>query len=304
MIREVRREPSLTGRGDDPFKQSMADLSRRLGARAKVAAPDPKAGAEQRREAMQAYDRARVRRLGFLAAGAISVVVAACAVWVIMTLPSSPSPEEVVAANGRVAAPSSSPLSPSQSKTPPVANAAIVPAGAQGASTPTRLEAMLPPPPAPADPVVLTAADLTPPPTPTSTPTSTPGVDPLQRDEVREVQMLLRDFGFNPGPADGAAGPMTEGAVRHYQEQRGQQQTGALDRALLDTLRRDPATRTAPPPPQSPSPSPTRYAQRTAPRYQAQNHQGYQSASQSNPLEDGFRQAGAKLTAWLNSIGR
>jgi len=287
MIREVRREPSLAGRGDDPFKQSMANLSKRLGERAKAAPPDPKANAESRRAAMQAYERDRARRLGFIAAGAIAAVVAVSAVWVIMTLPSSPTPEEVVAANGGVpgAAPSS--------KASPVAKANVVPAGPRAAAPPS-LEAMLPAPPPPADPVVLAAADLTPPPAPV------PAVEPLQPDEVREVQMLLRDFGFNPGPVDGTTGPMTEGAVRHYQEQRGQQQTGEIDRTLLDTLRRDPATKVAPAPPQSP---PARYAQR-APSYQAQRYQGYQPAPRYNSFEEGVRQAGDRITAWLNSIGR
>jgi hypothetical protein len=58
--------------------------------------------------------------------------------------------------------------------------------------------------------------------------------------EVREVQGRLRALGFNPGPVDGAVGPLTENAVKQYQRARGLEATGALDRNLLAQLRQEP----------------------------------------------------------------
>ena len=68
-----------------------------------------------------------------------------------------------------------------------------------------------------------------------------PNEAPLRRDEAREVQARLRSFGFNPGPVDGDPGAMTEGAIRRYQQNRRQPQTGKVDRELLEQLRHDPA---------------------------------------------------------------
>lgn len=38
---------------------------------------------------------------------------------------------------------------------------------------------------------------------------------------IKELQKLLRDAGFDPGPIDGIAGAMTRAAVRDFQEDRG-----------------------------------------------------------------------------------
>ena len=40
----------------------------------------------------------------------------------------------------------------------------------------------------------------------------------MQGDDVREVQTLLKQKGFDPGDIDGAYGPITEKAVKAYQE--------------------------------------------------------------------------------------
>jgi peptidoglycan hydrolase-like protein with peptidoglycan-binding domain len=110
-----------------------------------------------------------------------------------------------------------------------------------------------------------------------------PNEAPLRRDEAREVQARLRSFGFNPGPVDGDPGAMTEGAIRRYQQNRGQPQSGKVDRELLEQLRHDPAPkivqRTAGPYARpTPSPEPRR----------------------PNPFES-VRAAGDRLGQWLDS---
>src|SRR5207244_251291 len=62
------KKPSDPNKGDRPddegFKQSMAELSRRLGERtAHQSTVDATAAAAARRAALRAYDRARLRRL-------------------------------------------------------------------------------------------------------------------------------------------------------------------------------------------------------------------------------------------------
>jgi peptidoglycan hydrolase-like protein with peptidoglycan-binding domain len=108
---------------------------------------------------------------------------------------------------------------------------------------------------------------------------------PLGRDEVREVQERLLAFGFNPGPFDGNVGPMTVGAVMHYQQARGGLQTGKIDRALLEALRRDPA------------PKVVRHPHR---------HRAYYAAAaprRSDPFAP-LRTAGARFEQWLRSLAR
>src|SRR4029077_20378087 len=61
----------------------------------------------------------------------------------------------------------------------------------------------------------------------------------LPRAEVREIQTLLEGFGFDPGPIDGAEGPKTQEAAMRYRQSRGGADTGAIDRQLLEVLRRD-----------------------------------------------------------------
>ena len=107
-----------------------------------------------------------------------------------------------------------------------------------------------------------------------------------------EVQKRLFSFGFNPGPIDGAAGPMTESAVLRYQQNRGQQ-AGAVDRQLLDQLRQDPA-------PQAPPPQ-VQVAQRARPG--AYRTAGAPAARSSDPFEP-LRVAGYRITQWMQSLTR
>ena len=60
----------------------------------------------------------------------------------------------------------------------------------------------------------------------------------LTRDEIGEVQAWLRAYDFHPGPVDLAAGPRTFAAVKAFEAAHQLPETGNLNRALLETLRR------------------------------------------------------------------
>ncbi len=122
----------------------------------------------------------------------------------------------------------------------------------------------------------------------------------LGHQEVRELQTRLRGLGFNPGPIDGDAGPMTATAVTAYQEKRGLPQTGELDRALLDRLRQEPQPKAAPAP--------------QVARHTARNDAGSQTARRPPPpvgatppraggALDFLRTADANLSRWFQSLG-
>ncbi|HKY94178.1 MAG TPA: peptidoglycan-binding protein [Kiloniellales bacterium] len=61
-----------------------------------------------------------------------------------------------------------------------------------------------------------------------------PGVD--YRAQVKSVQQALNSRGYDAGPADGALGPRTRGAIRAFQIANGMTATGAIDKALLASL--------------------------------------------------------------------
>ena len=100
------------------------------------------------------------------------------------------------------------------------------------------------------------------------------------------MQAKLYTFGFNPGPIDGADGPMTHAAATHYEADRGLPQTGEVDRALLETLRQDPAPQVAALPPPPPRRMSHGYARRS-----------------DDPFAP-IRAAGDRLGRWLQSLGR
>ena len=67
-----------------------------------------------------------------------------------------------------------------------------------------------------------------------------------QRESVRAAQRRLIELGILSGSADGVIGPMTEAALRRYQEQNGLEPSGHLDADTLDRLTHiDPDTATA-----------------------------------------------------------
>jgi TPR repeat protein len=57
------------------------------------------------------------------------------------------------------------------------------------------------------------------------------------RDSVRETQRLLSRLSFQPGAADGRAGPQTERAIRDFQRAAGLKVTGVASPELLEELR-------------------------------------------------------------------
>jgi hypothetical protein len=222
---------------DAMFIDVMADFSRKLGERtARQSAGGLAAAQQERREALRAYDRAR-RRQQILTAG---VAVGALIALGIASL-APPIAPPVAAPPAVAATPAPPPTEPAPAVMVATARPTVVP---DAASTP--------PAPPPAPPIA--AAPLAP--------------EPLQADEVREVQRRLHGFGFNPGPADGVAGRMTANAVASYQQSRGQPLTGDVDRDLLDQLRQDPSPQVAPPP--------QRTAQRARP---------YATARRNGPLD-------------------
>jgi len=71
--------------------------------------------------------------------------------------------------------------------------------------------------------VVLTAADET-------------AKLPLTTDDVIKVQSRLKSLGFNPGKADGKAGPHTMKALNDYRKSLGLQPVPAIDRQSVAPL--------------------------------------------------------------------
>jgi hypothetical protein len=256
---------------DDVSKSSIGELQRRFAERAaRQRAVDPAAAKAARRAALEAYEctRARRRRLVLgLAGGAIacsSIIYLAPMVGSRAGAPSPRAalPEPALLVSIAVATPIPAlpdPTSPSTSPSPAI-NVAytspLVPAAKQEAPAAESQQAL--------GEMALNEV-------------------PLQRDEAKEVQARLRSFGFNPGPVDGDPGAITEGAIRRYQQNRRQPQTGKVDRELLEQLRHDPAPkivqRTAGPYAR-PTPSP-------APR-------------RPSPFES-VRAAGDRLGQWLDS---
>lgn len=53
---------------------------------------------------------------------------------------------------------------------------------------------------------------------------------------VREVQRVLRDLGYRPGPIDGIVGPGTQAALTRYQRAEGIAETGYLDAETMVRL--------------------------------------------------------------------
>ncbi len=74
---------------------------------------------------------------------------------------------------------------------------------------------------------------------------STPSLPlaPLSHDEVREAQNQLIALGFDPGAADGEAGPSTVSAAQQYDQSRGGSGRVSIDSALLARLKADTAPR-------------------------------------------------------------
>jgi peptidoglycan hydrolase-like protein with peptidoglycan-binding domain len=269
-------------REDDVSPPAIAELSRRLGERAaRQRGIDPAAAKAARRAALEAYDQRRARRQRLVLEFAVGAIACSAVAYLVPTIrlvavPPSPNTAASTAA-------STAPLAE------PVALLAMA-----AAATPTLA------PPLAASPSLVSSA-----PSPTTDVAYTPAVapaqtapaadgqqvladpapdqSPLRRDEMREVQARLRSFGFNPGPVDGSPGALTDSAVMRYQQNRGQLQTGKVDRELLEQLRQDPAPRVV--------------QRGTGPYARPTSSRGPQRSDPFAPM----RAAGDRLGQWLDS---
>lgn len=77
-----------------------------------------------------------------------------------------------------------------------------------------------------------TAAATTPKPSVTPKPKETTEPD----KQILQVQQLLSDLGYKPGPVDGKYGSRTAEAIKEFQKNNGMRQTGTVDRVLLFKL--------------------------------------------------------------------
>ncbi|HMK00126.1 MAG TPA: peptidoglycan-binding domain-containing protein [Reyranella sp.] len=252
---------------------STEELSRQLAERlARQRAADPAAAAAARRAALLAYDQARERRMIVALSVVLAATVAASVGYFVSTIDSQPVPPLASAATRPQPA-------------PPVETAAAAPApaldSAPAASPAPAASAAETPAAEPATAETAQAADSQ-----AALVNGTPNPAPLQRNDVREIQAKLRSFGFNPGAVDGNPGRMTEGAVKRYQQDRGQPQTGEIDNALLQQLRQDPA----PPAVQQVAQRAARPARSPGPR-------------RSDPFEP-VRAAGNRFGQWMDSLVR
>jgi hypothetical protein len=296
-VRRTARQlfKELEGPVDEHFKQSVAGLSGQLGERAAwKTTSDPKAAAEARRAALQAYDLARARRwktaLQAVGAAMAAAGIAGLTIFIAIS-PDKLSPNVTASVArapsiGRVAAATPPAALPPIASAPSTSAApAIVPMVSQVVPATASEPAPVKPEPAkpvPIKPAPVEAASVEPAPVPAAEPA------PLRRDEVAEVQTRLHSFGFNPGPPDGAVGPMTQAAVMRYLQDRGQPQTATIDPELLEQLRQDPAPPVAAP----------QVAQRTARPVRASS-----AARQSDPFEP-MRVAAQNVERWFQSLGR
>lgn len=268
----------LDGPVDEDFKQSLAGLSRQLGERvAGQSANDPRATAEARKAALHAYDLERAHKLKTVlkAAGGAVLTISITGVIVLIASPFErpPSSRATVAPAKPVEMAAVAPILEPAKSVPP----AIAPVTAQAGpdSAPSR---------APNAEIAKDSAEPSALPEPSS-----PEEPPLRRDEVRDIQARLRAFGFNPGPVDGIAGPATQAAIMHYQQNRELPQTGTIDRQLLEQLRQDPAPQIVAPP---------QVAQRPARVARSSN-----ASRSSDPFEP-LRTAAQDFEHWLQSLGR
>lgn len=63
-----------------------------------------------------------------------------------------------------------------------------------------------------------------------------PSPDSYTRRDYTQIQVLLEEAGFDPGPIDGHWGPRTQRALAAFQRKRGLQASGQPDAATLDAL--------------------------------------------------------------------
>lgn len=57
--------------------------------------------------------------------------------------------------------------------------------------------------------------------------------------QVKEIQQILKNAGFDPGPVDGIMGNRTRQAIRKFQEAKGLQSTGKIDEETMLALNKE-----------------------------------------------------------------
>jgi Putative peptidoglycan binding domain len=198
---------------DEPFRQSLADLSRQLASRVPIEPPpfDPKLADELPPEPTRPARQLRRHRpwlgvlalvVGFGLAGVIHVLIRAPA--------EPPQPPRTMATV----------VPPPPEPAPPPKADAIAPARPVTAD----------PPPPTVPPIIVAKPEV-----------AVPPKGKLEGYEVMEIQTRLKAVGLNPGPLDGVVGGQTASAIKEYEAAKGKPSTGKPDRDLLKQLRQEPA---------------------------------------------------------------
>ncbi len=68
---------------------------------------------------------------------------------------------------------------------------------------------------------------------------TTPSPPPISKSTITEIQILLSDLGYDPGPADGVMGSNTRAAVIQFQRRIGLSPDGRVSYPLLLELRKE-----------------------------------------------------------------
>lgn len=76
--------------------------------------------------------------------------------------------------------------------------------------------------------------------------------------QVRQVQLALREAGFDPGPVDGVMGSRTQAAIRDWQRAQGMPVTGEVTEPLLAAFGLHTQVAASPPPTRDPASTPQR----------------------------------------------
>jgi len=196
---------------DEPFRQSLADLSRQLASRRPLEPPkfDPKDADELPPEPTEPARRSRRHRPWL---GVLALVIGFGLAAVVHAMIGGPAePPQSARTIASVAPPPPEPVPPPNAE----------------AIAPARPVTVDPPPAMP--PIVIAAPEP-----------AAPPKGKLEAYEVMEIQTRLKTIGLNPGPLDGVAGGQTASAIREYEATKGKPSTGKPDRALLQQLRQEP----------------------------------------------------------------
>ena len=149
-----------------------------------------------------------------------------------ITLGPAEPPPAPTSADFRTGPPAAGPAQQAAPANEPAATAAqpaVEPSARAESTRPPAVFAL----PAPEAPPLLTSTDIlrvTAPPEPGGWPAS-------PADQVKTIQSLLKELKFTQDPPDGVLGPVTQKAIRDYEQSAGLAPTGEPSRALFDSLK-------------------------------------------------------------------